>query len=165
MGDANPTTTDTASTTIDDQLDKEFATTTSIVGSDTASDAPDGATLLPGIEFLGCGYDVFGGFADTASVKMNLFDFSDDTFVNQALQTQGLTAEQIASAFTSVPSQVRPLHRLAGAGRGVVDRGSGRPGPAAAGISDGTGSGGTTGEVKLVLFEIDAEFLFLFFGD
>ncbi|MBT9489859.1 MAG: hypothetical protein IV093_20315 [Rubrivivax sp.] len=68
---------------------------------------------IPGLEFLGAGYDVFGYWANRRSVKANLFDFSVDGFVDQQLIDESLpqTRDNVEGAFTVLPQEIKLMYQ------------------------------------------------------
>jgi len=89
-------------------LDNEIAQLTGDITSDkTAARPPDDAFPFPGLQYLGCGYNVFGTYASVDSIKGQLFDFSNEKMVKEQFLDRSLTGDQISNAFTSIPPEIK----------------------------------------------------------
>lgn len=71
---------------------------------------------MPGLEFVGAGYDAFGLWANAQSVRANLFDLDgedatwrDQQLIDASLPTVRSNAE---GAFTSLPTELKVIYRL-----------------------------------------------------
>ncbi len=66
-------------------------------------EAPD----FPGLQYLGCGYDIFGRYASPKAIKGCLFDFSKEKKVKRQFMSRALTPAQLGGAFSALPSELR----------------------------------------------------------
>lgn len=71
---------------------------------------------MPGLEFVGAGYDAFGLFANAESVRANLFDVDGDnvTWRDQQLidASLPLVRANAEGAFTTPPTELKVIYRL-----------------------------------------------------
>ena len=61
---------------------------------------------VPGLEFLGRGYDVFGRYASVDSCKQNIIDFSGADQTDQMTLNRSVDSETLAKAFNQIPIQI-----------------------------------------------------------
>jgi MAC/Perforin domain-containing protein len=67
---------------------------------------------IPGLEFLGAGYNVFGRYASADDVKANIFDFSVDGTVDQQLYDESLPQirSNVENAFQVMPTEIKLIY-------------------------------------------------------
>jgi hypothetical protein len=66
---------------------------------------------IPGMEFLGIGYDVFGLYASVDSCKQPILDFSAEPEIEQQVIDASLPLETLATAFNTIPIQIKLFYR------------------------------------------------------
>ena len=84
--------------------------------TDATADATADAQALdtiPGLEFMGCGYDVFQGVPNPKARCKRIYDLSKDEWVREACldKSYPLTPEQIATCFSAPPKQASVAYR------------------------------------------------------
>jgi len=84
--------------------------------TDAPADAPAGTQaldIIPGLEFMGCGYDVFEGVPNPKARCKRIYDLSQDEFVREACLDKSfpLTPKQIATCFIAQPQQASVAYR------------------------------------------------------
>jgi len=67
---------------------------------------------IPGLEYLGAGYNVFGRYASPDDVKANIFDFTIDGTVDQQLYDESLpqVRDNVANAFIAIPTEIKLIY-------------------------------------------------------
>jgi hypothetical protein len=67
---------------------------------------------IPGLEFLGAGYNVFGRYASAEEVKANIFDFTIDGTVDQQLYDESLAQvrSNVENAFVKIPDEIKLVY-------------------------------------------------------
>jgi hypothetical protein len=66
---------------------------------------------IPGLEFLGIGYDVFGLYASVDSCKQPILDFSAEPEIEQQVIDASIPLETIATSFNQIPMQIKLMYR------------------------------------------------------
>jgi len=67
---------------------------------------------IPGLEFLGRGYDVFGRYASVDSCKQNIIDFSGADQIDQVTLNRSVDGETLAKAFNQIPIQINDTYSM-----------------------------------------------------
>jgi hypothetical protein len=67
---------------------------------------------VPGLEFLGRGYDVFGRYASVDSCKQNIIDFSGADQTDQMTLNRSVDGETLAKAFNQIPIQIDDTYTM-----------------------------------------------------
>jgi MAC/Perforin domain len=89
---------------------EEWATLQSFGGSGEAS-VPSQRQPIPGLEFLGMGYDVFDRYASVESCKQHILDFSAEPEVDQQVIDASIQLEIIRTAFNTVPMEIKLIYK------------------------------------------------------
>jgi hypothetical protein len=67
---------------------------------------------VPGLEFLGMGYNVFGRYASVDSCKQNIIDFSGAGQINQVTLNRSVDNETLAKSFNQIPIQINDTYTM-----------------------------------------------------
>jgi hypothetical protein len=94
QGDPNSSQSSAGSSKSDEAILKNYLKTD---GDDTSTER----FPIPGLEFLGMGYDVFGRYASVDSCKQNIIDFSAANQVEQPTFNRNPDPETLARRLTS----------------------------------------------------------------
>jgi hypothetical protein len=65
---------------------------------------------IPGLEFLGMGYDIFGRYASIDSCKQNILDLSSEPQVDQQVMDASLQLQVIQQAFNQIPTEIHLVY-------------------------------------------------------
>src|SRR6516164_9619063 len=89
---------------------------TKLLGEATAEGAAAGkmgeAPDFPGLQYLGCGYDIFGRYAHKSYTKPLLFDFSKEEKIKRQFLDRSLTAEQLSKSWATLPPELKLYYSL-----------------------------------------------------
>ena len=66
---------------------------------------------LPGLEFLGMGYDVFGLYASVESCKQPILDLSAEPEIDQQVIDASIPLEQVEHSFNQIPMEIKLIYR------------------------------------------------------
>ena len=65
---------------------------------------------IPGLEFLGMGYDIFDRYASVDSCKQNIFDLSSEPQVEQQVIDASLPLDIMKQAFNQIPMEIHLIY-------------------------------------------------------
>ena len=80
-------------------------------GDSSGTPAPASRQPIPGLEFVGVGYDIFDRYASVESCKQQILDFSEVPEVDQQVIDASLPLDIIKTAFTNVPTEMKLIYK------------------------------------------------------
>jgi hypothetical protein len=80
-------------------------------GGSGGTPAPSPRQPIPGLEFLGMGYDVFDRYASVESCKQHILDFSAEPEVDQQVIDASIQLEILKTAFNTVPMEIKLIYK------------------------------------------------------
>lgn len=89
--------------------DEDWAALAKFGGSSETSGSAAHAPI-PGLEFLGMGYDIFDRYASVESCKQPILDFSVEHLVEQPVIDRSLSLEIAEKAFNQIPMELRLVY-------------------------------------------------------
>jgi hypothetical protein len=75
------------------------------------TNAPSQRQPVPGLEFLGMGYDVFDRYASVESCKQHILDFSAEPEVDQQVIDASIPLELLRTAFNTIPMEIKLIYK------------------------------------------------------
>ena len=77
----------------------------------TTGDDGSAKPPIPGLEFLGIGYDIFDQYASATSCKQPVLDFSAQLMVDQQVIDASIPLDQMEHAFNQIPTELKLIYQ------------------------------------------------------